>query len=62
MIQITTGFEVIILKEIDKHRVLVEYAENNCLYPKGRKTIMYKSDLRPLNIFETMGEKNERSK
>lgn len=59
MIQITTGFEVIILKEIDKYRVLVEYAENNCLYPKGKTAIMYKCDLRPFNIFETMGEKNE---
>lgn len=55
MIQITTGFEVIIKKEIDKHRVLVEYAKDNCLYKKGKTAIMYKSDLRPLNIFETMG-------
>lgn len=55
MIQITTGFEVIIKKEIDKHRVLVEYVKDNCLYKKGKTAIIYKNDLRPLNIFETMG-------
>ncbi len=56
MIQITTGFEVIILKEIDKYRVLVEYAKNNCLYPKGKTAIMYKCDLRELNIYDFIGE------
>lgn len=56
MIQITTGFEVIVLKEIDKYRVLVEYAENNCLYPKRKTAIMYKCDLRPLNIFDFIGD------
>lgn len=55
MIQITTGLEVIILKEIDKYRVLVEYAKSNCLYPKGKNAIMYKCDLRPLNIFDFIG-------
>lgn len=52
MIQSSTNFEVIILKEIDKYIVLVEYAKNNCLYPKGKTAIMYKSDLRPINIFD----------
>lgn len=36
MIQSSTNFEVIILKEIDKYRVLIEYAKNNCLYSKGK--------------------------
>ena len=56
MIQIITGFEVIILKEIDKYRVLVEYAKNNCLYSKGKNAIMYKCDLRELTIFDFIGE------
>lgn len=56
MIQITTGFEVIILKEIDKYRVLVEYAENNCLYKKRKTAIMYKCDLKELTIFNFIGE------
>lgn len=55
MIQITTGFKVIVLKEIDKYRVLIEYAKSNCLYPKGKTAILYKCDLRELNIFDYMG-------
>ena len=59
MIQSSTNFEVIILKEIDKYRVLVEYAKNNCLYPKGKTAIMYKCDLRELNIFDFIKEDEE---
>lgn len=55
MIQISTGFEVIILKELDKNRVLCEYL-GNCLYSKGRKTIFYKSDLRNKTIFDYIEE------
>lgn len=55
MKQLSTNFEVIITKEIDKYRVLVEYAKSNCLYSKGRKAIMYKCDLRELNIFDFIG-------
>ena len=51
MIQVSTGFKLILIKEIDKYRVLCEY-EGNCLYPKGRKGIFYKCDLRPINIFD----------
>lgn len=58
MIQSSTNFEVIILKEIDKNRVLVKYAENNCLYSKGKTAIMYKNDLRELNIFDFIKEGN----
>lgn len=51
MIQVSTGFKLILIKKIDKYRVLCEY-EGNCLYPKGRKGIFYKCDLRPINIFD----------
>lgn len=59
MIQITTGFEVVILKGIDKYRVLVEYTKNNCLYSKRKTAIMYKCDLRELNIFDFIGSDKE---
>ena len=54
MVQISTGFIVAVIKEIDRHRVLVKYLENNCLYSKGKTAIMYKCDLRPLTIFDFM--------
>ena len=52
MIQISTGFAIIPIKEIDKYRILCEYEKNNVLYDKGRKAIFYKCDLREKNIFE----------
>lgn len=55
MVQKSTGFKVIIKKAIDEHKVLVEYIETNCLYSKGRKAIMYKSDLRQIDIFDFIG-------
>lgn len=56
MVHISTGFKVIIIKELDDSRVLCEYAEDNCLFKKGRKAIFYKCDLRPLTIFDFIGE------
>ena len=55
MVQISTGFKVQIIKELDNSRVLCEYEEDNCLYSKGRKSIFYKCDLRPLTIFDFIG-------
>ena len=52
LIQIKTNFKVIPIKQIDKYRILCEYAENNILYKKGRKAIFYKCDLRQPNIFD----------
>lgn len=56
MVQISTGFKVAVKKEIDRHRVVIEYLENNCLYSKGKTAIMYKCDLRELNIFDFIGD------
>lgn len=58
MVQISTGFILKIIKELDCNRALCEY-EENCLYPKGRKAIFYKCDLRPLNIFDFIGSDKE---
>lgn len=51
LIQITTGFKVIPIKNME-NRVLCKYAEDNSLYKKNQETIFYKCDLREMNIFD----------
>lgn len=55
LIQITTGFKVIPIKDLG-NRVLCKYAEDNSLYKKNRETFFYKVELRQMNLFDLLDE------